>query len=134
MMPEVETFDVDGAPIAFIVRGGDLPQETTFVTPHDASLQVGFVVKSPDADVPRHDHYPIERHIVGTSEVLVVLAGRGEVELYRPDRTHLATRTLAKGDVIILLDGGHGFRFSEQTVLLEVKQGPYPGIDEKERF
>lgn len=27
--------------------------------------------------------------------------------------------------------GGHGFQMMEDTELLEVKQGPYPGEDEK---
>jgi hypothetical protein len=35
---------------------------------------------------------------------------------------------------MIMVGGGHGFRMTEDTVLLEVKQGPYPGVQEKERF
>ena len=30
--------------------------------------------------------------------------------------------------------GGHGFRMIEDTVLFEIKQGPYGGPAEKERF
>jgi hypothetical protein len=33
-----------------------------------------------------------------------------------------------------MVGGGHGFRMLENTVLLEVKQGPYTGIDEKRLF
>jgi hypothetical protein len=33
-----------------------------------------------------------------------------------------------------MVGGGHGFHMLEDTVLLEVKQGPYTGIDEKEHF
>ena len=36
--------------------------------------------------------------------------------------------------MLIAVAGGHGFRVFEDTVLLEVKQGPYPGEAEKERF
>jgi hypothetical protein len=46
----------------------------------------------------------------------------------------IETRELAEGDVIILLAGGHGFGMLEDTVLFEVEQGPYTGLDEKERF
>ena len=35
---------------------------------------------------------------------------------------------------MLMIDGGHGFRMLEDTVFLEVKQGPYTGVDEKERF
>jgi hypothetical protein len=33
-----------------------------------------------------------------------------------------------------MIGGGHGFRMLEDTVLLEIKQGPYSGIQEKVRF
>ena len=48
--------------------------------------------------------------------------------------TLIATRELATGDVMLMVGGGHGFRMLEDTVLLEVKQGPYTGVAEKERF
>jgi hypothetical protein len=34
----------------------------------------------------------------------------------------------------LMVDGGHGFRMLEDTVFLEVKQGHYTGIDQKELF
>ena len=33
-----------------------------------------------------------------------------------------------------LVGGGHGFRQLAEAVFLEIKQGPYPGVEEKERF
>jgi len=54
-----------------------------------------------------------------------------EVQLFDDNRELVATRTLAKGDVIILVSGSHGFKMNEDTVLLEIKQGPYSGLDEK---
>ena len=41
---------------------------------------------------------------------------------------------LKVGDVMLMVGGGHGFRMLEDPVLLEIKQGPYMGEDEKERF
>jgi len=35
---------------------------------------------------------------------------------------------------VLLVSGGHGFRQLEDTVFLEIKQGPYPGAVEKEAF
>jgi len=32
---------------------------------------------------------------------------------------------LTDGDLIVLLSGGHGFEFLEETKMIEVKQGPY---------
>jgi hypothetical protein len=132
-MPEVERFTAGDEVIALVVRGS-LPTETTFVTPNEANLQVGYVVKTAGMDVPRHDHFPIGREIEGTAEVLVVVKGRAEMDLYDAARNHIATTAIGTGEIVVLLAGGHGFRFEEDTVLLEIKQGPYPGIDEKERF
>jgi hypothetical protein len=76
----------------------------------------------------------LERHLVGTSEVIVVRRGRCEIDIYDNDRTLIASRELRPGDIMLMTGGGHGFRMLEDTVLLEVKQGPYTGLDEKEHF
>ena len=135
-MPErVERIgDARGALVAVVLRGGDDPDATTFVTPDEAALQVGLIVYPAGGEVQRHRHRPIERRLVGTPEVLVVRKGRCRVEIFDDDHRHLATCELAAGDVVTLLSGGHAFQMLEDTVLLEVKQGPYPGPDEKERF
>jgi hypothetical protein len=52
----------------------------------------------------------------------------------RENQQILATRELRCGDIMLMVGGGHGFRMLEDTVFLEVKQGPYIGLDEKERF
>lgn len=72
--------------------------------------------------------------MVGTSEVLVVRHGRCEVDFYADDLSLVATRELSAGDVMLMVGGGHGFRMLEDTVFLELKQGPYLGVDEKELF
>ena len=97
-------------------------------------MQVGFIVYPSGGEVERHVHVPLERSLVGTSEVLMVRSGRCEMDVYDDERTLVATRELVAGDVVVIFGGGHGFRMLEDTTLLEVKQGPYTGLDEKERF
>ncbi|MCK4727142.1 MAG: hypothetical protein KAT29_15120, partial [Anaerolineales bacterium] len=77
---------------------------------------------------------PLERHIVGTSEVLVVKKGRCQIDIYNDAQELVATRELRAGDVLLLVSGGHGFHMLEDTVFLEIKQGPYIELDEKEQF
>lgn len=129
-----EICDPGGRSIAVILRGEMRPATTAFVTSEEANLQVGFVVYPTGGVVQRHSHRPIARHIVGTSEVLIVRQGRCIVELFDDERHPVTRRELRAGDVIVLTGGGHGFSMLEDTVLLEVKQGPYTGLDEKERF
>ena len=134
-MTTFETIAVDGTVLAYVAHNGSLPSETRFLTPVDCNLQVGYVVYPAGGEILRHMHLPVERHIVGTSEVIVVEHGRCEVDVYDDDRTVVATRELQAGDIVIAVTGGHGFRIREDTVLLEIKQGPYPGFGgDKERF
>ena len=77
---------------------------------------------------------PVERHLDKTCEVLVVRSGSCEIDLYDQQRRLVTTETLQEDDIILLVDGGHGLRMNADTVLLEVKQGPYTGLEEKERF
>ncbi|MBN1890310.1 MAG: hypothetical protein JW850_20115 [Thermoflexales bacterium] len=120
--------------LAYIIRADFLPAKTTFVTPPEFKQQVGFVVYPKDGEIVRHVHLPLERHLVGTSEVLVIRRGRCEIDIYNDERELVASRELGPGDVMLMVSGGHGFRMLEDTVFLEIKQGPYTGVDEKERF
>jgi quercetin dioxygenase-like cupin family protein len=117
-----------------IIRAEPVPDETTFYTPHHFNLQVGKIVYPAGGEIARHAHRPVIRHLVGTSEVLVVQKGRMIVDIYADDRACLCSREVGSGDVVVLLSAGHGFRLLEDTVLLEVKQGPYSGLHEKELF
>lgn len=131
---QVEHITWKGKPLAYIIKAEMSPQETTFLTPPIFKQQVGFVVYPAGGEIQRHLHRPLERHLVGTSEVLVVQRGRCEIDIYNDDRNLVATRELDKGDIMLMVGGGHGFRMLEDTVFLEIKQGPYTGMDEKERF
>ena len=133
-MEHVEKILCNGKPLAFIIRRELEPQQTTFLTPSEFKQQVGFVVYPEGGEIQRHVHLPLERHLIGTSEVLVLRRGRCEIDIFDNERQLVATRELRQGDIMLMVDGGHGFRMLEDTVFLEIKQGPYTGIDEKERF
>lgn len=120
--------------LAYIIRAVFLPEETTFLTPPDYKQQVGYIVYPAGGEIEPHVHRPIQRHLVGTSEVLIIRRGRCEIDIYDDERQLVATRELRPGDVMLMVGGGHGFRMLEDTVFLEIKQGPYTGEDEKERF
>lgn len=133
-IPWIEIVSAGGQQLAYIVRGGHLPDATTFITPTTFKQQVGYVVYPAGGQIKRHTHRPLERHLIGTSEVLVVLKGLAEIDVFDDDHNLVATRELHAGDVMLMIGGGHGFRMLEDTVFLEIKQGPYTGLDEKEQF
>jgi hypothetical protein len=132
--PFVEIISWNDQPLAYIIRANPLPDRTTFLTPPEFKQQVGFIAYPQGGEIARHIHRPLERHLVGTSEVLVLLKGRCLLDVYNDERELVATRELQSGDIMLMVGGGHGFRMLEDTVFLEIKQGPYIGVEEKERF
>src|SRR6266571_9300349 len=94
-MELVEKIHFNDVPLAYIIRGQLTPDKTTFLTPSDFNQQVGFVVYPAGGVIPRHVHRPLERHLVGTSEVLVVRQGRCEIDIYNDDLQLVATRESA---------------------------------------
>jgi quercetin dioxygenase-like cupin family protein len=133
-MTGLETIESNGAAVAYIIRGDANPLATTFVTPHDAAMQVGLVTHAAGHTITRHRHPARASHQGPMVEVLVVRRGRCEVQLYNDSGEPVATRELLGGDSIVMIGGGHGFRMLEDTVLFEVKQGPFPGPRDKESF
>jgi len=133
-MEHVEHIDHNHQPLAYIIRAALKPSVTTFLTPPEFKQQVGFVVYPRGGEVKRHLHLPIKRTLVGTSEVIIVKSGQCEIDLYSDDKQLVAMRELGEGDIVLMVSGGHGFRMLEDTVLLEIKQGPFTELEEKERF
>lgn len=130
----IEHISCNERQLAYIIRAVFLPDRTTFLTPPEFKQQVGYIAYQAGAEISRHVHRPLERHLVGTSEVLIVKSGHCLIDIYNDDRKLVATRELHPGDVMLMVGGGHGFRMLKDTVFLEIKQGPYTGMEEKERF
>jgi hypothetical protein len=63
-------------------------------------------------------------------QVLVAKKGRCLIAVYDDERELVATRELYPGDLMLMVGGGHGFRMLEDTVFLEIKQGPYTNTRE----
>lgn len=130
----IELIESAGVSLALIVRADFIPASTQFLTPDTCNQQIGFIVYPSGGVIKRHLHKPVERHLIGMSEVLVVRQGRAIVDIYDDEQRLVASREIQVGDVVVLTGGGHGFRMLEPTVLLEVKQGPYLGVNDKVLF
>ena len=130
----LEIISDDDTPLAYIVTAGWKPERTTFLTPDHFGQQMGMIVYKAGEEIKPHVHLPITRKVEGTTECIIVREGSCEIDIYNSDRKLIAVRSLAQGTIILLLGGGHGFRMNTDTVLFEVKQGPYAGDADKERF
>jgi mannose-6-phosphate isomerase-like protein (cupin superfamily) len=134
-MENVELISSDkGQALCYVIRGNTSPEKTTFITPPDAKQQVGFIVYPKGGEIARHIHMPLERRIIGMAEVLVVRSGHCQIEIYDEQEKLVTVRDLYQNDVVLMVGGGHGFHIMEDTVLLEIKQGPYLGTQDKKLF
>jgi mannose-6-phosphate isomerase-like protein (cupin superfamily) len=105
-----------------------------FFTPGDLSQQLGYMRHPAGKVIEPHVHNPVRREVQYTQEVLFLRKGRLRVGFYDPDQCYLESRILEAGDVILLATGGHGFEVLEEVEMIEVKQGPYAGDQDKTRF
>ena len=81
-----------------------------------------------------HQHRKEPRPVDKTQEVLVIVSGSLRADIYDYDQQVRDSVILNKGDIIVLLAGGHGFTMlSDDTHFLEIKNGPYLGA-ERDRF
>ena len=105
-----------------------------FFTPEEFPQQLGFIRHQEGEIVQAHIHQAMKREIELTQETILVKKGRVKVNLYDSARRYVDSRVLAEGDVMLLSAGGHEMKFLEETELIEIKQGPYLGKEDKVRF
>ena len=105
-----------------------------FFTPNELSQQLAYMRHSTGKVIQPHVHNPVIRQVSYTQEVLFIKSGKLRVDFYNDQQKYLESRVLEAGDVILLVTGGHGFKVLEEIEMIEVKQGPYVGEQDKTRF
>lgn len=120
--------------LAVILRSHEHSDGIEFFTPGDFSQQLGYMNRPKDYIIEPHVHNSVERTVDLTQEVLIVRSGKVRIDFYDDERNYLESRILSTGDIILLAHGGHGFKMLEPTEMVEVKQGPYCGEQDKTRF
>tara|TARA_Y100000768_G_scaffold374886_1_gene345084 strand:+ start:9780 stop:10181 length:402 start_codon:yes stop_codon:yes gene_type:complete len=133
-MKNIEIIYDNDVAVAYFIDSNWNPKKTEFITPDDLNQQMGMIVYSKDESITPHEHLPITRTIEGTTECIIVRKGSCFIDIYNKEQKKINTKKLKIGDIILLLGGSHGFRMIEDTVLFEVKQGPYAGDQDKRRF
>lgn len=120
--------------IAIYVPSDVAVEGIDFYTEPQMDFQIGAMKRPIGYEVEPHVHSPVRRELVGTKEVLFVRSGRIIVDFYDDNKAISTSIEMTKGDLIYLNSGGHGIKFVEESVLLEVKQGPYVQDADKVRF
>lgn len=120
--------------LAMIIRDDYQCEGVDFITPNEYSQQVAYMHHPTGSDIDAHVHNLVHRNVVMTQEVLFIKKGILRVDFYDDYEDYLESRDLYAGDIILLVSGGHGFHVIEEVEMIEVKQGPYSGDQDKKRF
>lgn len=120
--------------LAMIIRSNYQCEGVDFITPNEYSQQVAYMHHPTGKVIDAHVHNLVYRNVVFTQEVLIIKKGILRVDFYDEYEDYLESRDLYAGDIILLVSGGHGFKVIEEVEMVEVKQGPYSGEQDKKRF
>lgn len=128
-MSVVERIELKGEVYALILRRELNVEGVNFFTTPDNPLQLGILQHGKGTEIKPHVHRNTLRTIENVQEVLYIEYGKVETSFYNKNGEKVGSSVLNTGDTILLLNGGHGFRILKDARILEVKQGPYRGVE-----
>jgi len=130
----IKIIEHSGKLFAIIVPRSYNKPGISFFTPDNLSQQMAYMQHQAGKIIEPHVHNPVAREVHFTQEVLFIKRGKLRVDFYDENQAYCESHILSEGDVILLVTGGHGFEVLEQLEMIEVKQGPYVGEQDKTRF
>jgi len=130
----MEIKDKNGKLLAMVIDYESVEQSKYFATENNHELQVAAFNLDKNEEIIKHIHPPQQRNIKTTSEVLIVLKGQIEYEIYDEKLEFCKSGVVKSGNMLVLINGGHGLKMLEDAKFIEVKQGPYDESIDKVRF
>lgn len=120
---------------ALIVRNSYRKRRgVSFFTDKKATQQFGYMNHKKNHLILPHRHNKRQSQILLTTEVIIILDGILRVDFYNNKEKYMFSKKLYKDDLIMLSNGGHGFKALKDIKMIEVKQGPYSLSMDKVKF
>ncbi|MCK5013149.1 MAG: hypothetical protein KAS66_04975 [Candidatus Omnitrophica bacterium] len=131
---EKENIIYDNEIVATVIYAEEIEPGVHFYGKDKSTLQIGKQLRMKGEAIKPHKHLPVkvQREEI-LQEVLYIEKGKMKITFYTDEWEEIDSRVLNDGDMILLIKGGHGFEMLEETVMIEVKQGPY-NPDSTRRF
>lgn len=122
-----EITSATGETIAIILKKSFKKEGVNFLSKNHFPLQLAISSYKKGHKIIPHVHVNREITIKNIQEVVYIKSGIVKVNLYDSNRESLRSVKLSSGDLIFFTAGGHGFEMKKDTIIIEVKQGPYLG-------
>lgn len=97
----------------------------SFFTDKNSTQQFGYMNHKRGHVILPHRHNKRYSKIEITTEVIIMLEGILRVDFYDNKEKYLFSKKIYTNDIIMLSNGGHGFKVLKDVKMIEVKQGPY---------
>lgn len=123
---KVEHIQHNGETVAIIFYHQPITPGVHFYVKNNSSLQVGKQLRLKGEEINPHRHLPVNIQKDETlKEVLYIERGKVKINFYNDQWEKSDSRILNRGDMILLIKGGHGFEMLKETMMVEIKEGPY---------
>jgi hypothetical protein len=120
---------------AIVLRSDGVEPGLKFYTSESDFLQVGSWRYERGKKLKPHAHKICERKSNLTQEFVFIKKGKLRLDVYDNLDSVIESLELGQGDLAILLAGGHAYEILEDdTQVIEVKNGPYPGLEADKRL
>ena len=122
-------------PLLVINRFSEINERRIDVCPDTEYLQVSTKKMPKGLTFKPHKHNILERNTKKTQEGWIIFEGKVMASFWDIDDTLLFNTILEKGDCAIVFNAGHSFEvLEEDTILYEIKTGPYYGVEKDKSF
>ncbi len=118
--------------------GQDIDEERNtkaHMTDDEIPLQVIVLNRHKGAITKAHYHLVEERPSVNTTRHQILLCQRGKVRVgvFTKEGDYLGDAILNPGDLILMYEGHEVEFLEDDTKLIEIKEGPFPETDDKDK-
>mgnify|MGYP001428726419 CR=1 FL=1 len=131
----IETIKFKDKLFAIIIRRNYIPPGLNFVTNDKDPLQVGIHNVNRSKKYKAHYSLPFKKlNELRANKIYYIRKGRIKVDFYDENSHKFCYSILVPGDLVLFLKGGHGIKILNDSIMIEIKQGPYRGAGKEKRF
>ena len=126
----LEKVIIDSKLAALVIKKGTDVKQSTFLSPDDLFMQIAIFKREAGFIEAPHYHKRVIRKVNRVEQFLYLLSGEMKVFFYNDKKILSKTKTVKKGDGLLLIRGIHGLKMTKNTKAISVKQGPFMGDSE----
>jgi len=130
----MKIIEADGIVLAKKMTIDDFAPGLNFFSNEEDALQIGSWNYQAGQKLAAHNHNIVSRESNRTQEFIVLLRGSLRADIYTEGDVFVESVIIHAGEGLLNLAGGHGYEIlDDDTIVIESKNGPYPGAEADRR-